>query len=66
MRTRLLIQESEAGKSGGKLLIESASPERENAKAKTWKANPASTGNRTRKSLIESETKNESPEESPR
>ncbi|MGW4690709.1 hypothetical protein ACWEPM_38350, partial [Streptomyces sp. NPDC004244] len=53
-RSRLLIQESEAGKPGGKLLIESESPERENAKAK----NPES---EARNTLIEWETQERKP-----
>ncbi|MGO4463761.1 hypothetical protein AB4039_41870, partial [Streptomyces sp. M-16] len=52
-RNRLSDQESEAGKSGGKLLIESEPPERESAKAQNLES---AEENRTRKSLIESET----------
>ncbi|MFE9465751.1 hypothetical protein ACFYNW_19120, partial [Streptomyces virginiae] len=46
------FRNSKPEKSGGKLLIESESPERETRKRKPGKRR----GNRTRKSLIESET----------
>ncbi|MEU3317464.1 hypothetical protein ABZ743_32985, partial [Streptomyces sp. NPDC006662] len=54
--------ESEAGKSGGKLLIESEPPERESAKAKDLESTEEIGPD---KDLIDSE-QNESPEESPR
>ncbi len=65
---RITIRRKKPIRSAEMLLIESEPPERETRKRRT-RSEPQSTGNRTRKSLIESETRNtegKRPEESPR